>query len=129
MDEEEDPTVTHFSLFSFSNRQREYLTIKIFPMFDTFYFKILFFIVATLLVFVIAISMAFLVIKCFEYIYKLMEVEYLIITIFIFINVCVFQASHQSMLSYRACVLPPSYSSVVRVENQGLPSYSQACMV
>ena len=89
MDEEEDPTITHFSLFSFSNRQREYLTIKIFPMFDTFYFKILFFIVATLLVFVIAISMAFLVIKCFEYIYKLMEVEHLIITIFIIIkNLC-----------------------------------------
>eukprot|EP00090_Calanus_glacialis_P012595 TRINITY_DN21191_c0_g1_i1.p1 TRINITY_DN21191_c0_g1~~TRINITY_DN21191_c0_g1_i1.p1 ORF type:complete len:118 (-),score=20.93 TRINITY_DN21191_c0_g1_i1:90-443(-) len=100
---------TKFSLFSLTGEQREYFTINIFPIFDTFYFKIFFFLVSTLIVFLTAITAAFIVIKCFEYIHR-----------------CV-KASKRGICCYRRCVLPPSYSTVVKVEGEGLPTYSQAC--
>ena len=66
---------TKFSLFSLTGKQREYFTINIFPIFDTFYFKIFFFLVSTLIVFLTAITAAFIVINCFEYIHRCVKVS------------------------------------------------------
>ena len=66
---------TKFPLFSLTGEQREYFTIKIFPIFDTFYFKIFFFLVSTLIVFLTAITAAFLIIKALEYTHRCVKVS------------------------------------------------------
>ena len=118
---------TKFSLFSLTGEQREYFTIKIFPIFDTFYFKIFFFLVSTLIVFLTAITAAFIVIKCFEYIHRCVKVSSDCLYMDGICTCINIQASKRGICCYRRCVLPPSYSTVVKVEGEGLPTYSQAC--
>ena len=75
MEESGSKSVDQFPLFSLTGEQREYLTIKIFPIFDTFYFKIFFFLVSTLFVFITAITAAFIIIKSFGYLHKCVMVS------------------------------------------------------
>merc|ERR1711970_606331 len=92
-----------FSLFRISGEQRDWFAIKIYPIMDTFYFKILFFLICTSIVFISAITAAFIIIKFFEYVHKCLK------------------ASQQYLVCYKSSILPPSYSMVVKAEGEGLP--------
>ena len=74
--EKQGEEVSTFSLLRLTGEQREYLVVKIYPILDTFYFKIFFFLISTLVVFITAISAAFIVIKCFEYITRCAKVTF-----------------------------------------------------
>ena len=74
--EKQGEEVSTFSLLRLTGEQREYFVVQIFPILDTFYFKIFFFLISTLVVFITAISAAFIVIKCFEYITKCAKVTF-----------------------------------------------------
>ena len=117
-----------FPLFSLTGEQREYLTIKIFPIFDTFYFKIFFFLVSTSLVFITAITAAFIVIKMFEYLHSCVMVSMFYYYNWLITNYVMYQDYRPCMMCHRR-VLPPSYSTVVRKDKEELPSYFQACNI
>lgn len=123
---------TSFSLLRMTREQRGFLKFEIAPILNNFVFKIFFFILATSLVFLVSVLTAFVVMRLVDYVISLIQVR------------CNGMNLNNSHLKSNFCLTvqgrllcpgevykreasPPSYSSVVRRDNKGLPTYAQVC--
>ena len=137
--EEEEAT---FSLLRMARDQRGFFKVEIAPILNNIVFKIFFFILATSLVFLVSVLTAFVVMRLVEYFISLIQVEMNICTYVVqtylpqFLTIKYSQQTPLKLFQGRLLCPsevhkreagPPSYSSVLRRDNKGLPTYAQVC--